>query len=53
VLFEGMKKDGMYFGHTDNYLKVKTLSTVNISNVIKTVELVKLMPGNILLGQII
>ena len=53
VLFESIKKDGYYFGHSDNYLKVKVHSDLNISNKIRQVRFINLFSGGILQGEII
>jgi threonylcarbamoyladenosine tRNA methylthiotransferase MtaB len=53
VLFEGIKKDGYYYGHSDNYLKAKVKSDVNISNKISHVRFLNLLPDGIIDCEII
>jgi threonylcarbamoyladenosine tRNA methylthiotransferase MtaB len=53
VLFEGIKKDGYYYGHSDNYLKAKVKSDFILTNKIKQVKFTNLLPGGILHGEVI
>ena len=53
VLFEGSKKDGYYYGHSDNYLKVKVKSDFNLTNIIKQIKFTNLLLGGILEGVVI
>jgi threonylcarbamoyladenosine tRNA methylthiotransferase MtaB len=53
VLFEGAKKDGFYYGHTDNYLKVRVLSGSNISNNLRNVKFIGLISDGILQGELV
>lgn len=52
VLFEGLKKDGFYYGHSDNYLKAKLKSATDISNKIIKVEFVDLLTEGLLLAEL-
>jgi threonylcarbamoyladenosine tRNA methylthiotransferase MtaB len=53
VLFEGKKKDGCYYGHSDNYLKARVCSDNNIANRILPVKFLRVVNNGIIDVQIV
>ena len=52
VLFEGSRK-GIFEGYTPDYLRVKTSSSINLTNSIRKVELVDVIPDGKLEGRLV
>lgn len=53
VLFEIKNEEGFYEGHTTNYIKVYVESEKNIINSILSVEMIKILNDDVILGKLV